>query len=254
MKSKAWYLAVAPVAFGLATAAFAQTTPSTDSQTATQTVGTMDEEAAEATQECMERMNELDQRSMEEGAPVALPTGGEFRELREAALVFARNGNADACEMVIAEMQAMYDERVERWQEESSAEGWQDERNARLAAAQPVAERQGLVRADDIIGADIRNANDEDLGDVETIVLDPEEGNVAYVLVSSGGFLGMGENLTPVRWADLRVTEDGDTYVLNVTADVFHDAPTVNNDDFNPEAGEDWRQQIDTWWDDVTHG
>ena len=52
---------------------------------------------------------------------------------------------------------------------------------------------QGLYSADDIIGSDVYHANDpdEEVGSVENILLD-DEGRVAALIISAGGFWGMG--------------------------------------------------------------
>ena len=52
---------------------------------------------------------------------------------------------------------------------------------------------QGLYSANDIIGADVYHANDpdEEVGSVENILLD-DDGKVAALIISAGGFWGMG--------------------------------------------------------------
>ena len=52
-----------------------------------------------------------------------------------------------------------------------------------------------IVNADNVIGVDVKNNQDEDLGEVEALMLDKMTGKVAYVVLSYGGFLGMGDKL-----------------------------------------------------------
>ena len=49
------------------------------------------------------------------------------------------------------------------------------------------------MSADTLIGNDVDNRDDEDLGDIEEIMLDMQIGEVAYAVLSYGGFLGIGE-------------------------------------------------------------
>lgn len=56
-----------------------------------------------------------------------------------------------------------------------------------------------LMGADTLIGNDVYNTRDEDLGDIKEIMLDTASGKVAYAVLSFGGFLGMGENCSPCR-------------------------------------------------------
>lgn len=60
-----------------------------------------------------------------------------------------------------------------------------------------------LMGAETLVGNDVYNRNDEDLGDIKEIMLDMRSGQVAYAVMSFGGFLGMGEKLFAVPWSAL---------------------------------------------------
>jgi sporulation protein YlmC with PRC-barrel domain len=47
---------------------------------------------------------------------------------------------------------------------------------------------------------DVRNANGDVLGDIENMVIDLGTAQVRYVIIASGGFLGIGEQTIPVPW------------------------------------------------------
>ncbi|ABU61339.1 PRC-barrel domain containing protein [Francisella tularensis] len=55
-----------------------------------------------------------------------------------------------------------------------------------------------ILSATTLIGDDVVNYNGENLGEVKEIMLDTNTGEVAYVVVSFGGFLGMGDKLFAV--------------------------------------------------------
>ncbi|UUZ53061.1 PRC-barrel domain-containing protein [Massilia sp. H-1] len=59
--------------------------------------------------------------------------------------------------------------------------------------------------ADTLIGDSVVNGQDEDLGDIKEIMLDMRTGQVAYAVLSFGGFLGMGEKLFAVPWQALQL-------------------------------------------------
>jgi sporulation protein YlmC with PRC-barrel domain len=50
-----------------------------------------------------------------------------------------------------------------------------------------------LDKASGLIGAEVKNLEGEKLGDIKDVVIDFETGNVAYVVMSAGGLLGIGE-------------------------------------------------------------
>lgn len=56
----------------------------------------------------------------------------------------------------------------------------------------------GAAKASDLIGMNVKNYQDEKLGQVEDLAVDVESGRVVQVIVSTGGFLGIGDTLTAV--------------------------------------------------------
>ena len=79
-------------------------------------------------------------------------------------------------------------------------------------------------RVSKIIGTDVVNSKGEKIGDVEDIVLDAK-GNVAYAVVSTGGFLGMGDKMHAVPWSAIRTTTGTDNFMLDVDKDRLRTAP-----------------------------
>src|ERR1017187_6880347 len=54
------------------------------------------------------------------------------------------------------------------------------------------------AKASDIIGMTVKNLQDEKLGKVEDLALDVQSGRIVQVILSSGGFLGVGNTLMAV--------------------------------------------------------
>ena len=79
-------------------------------------------------------------------------------------------------------------------------------------------------RVSKIIGTDVVNSKGEKIGDVEDIVLDAK-GNVAYAVVSTGGFLGMGDKMHAVPWSAIRTSTGTDNFMLDVDKDRLRTAP-----------------------------
>jgi len=52
-----------------------------------------------------------------------------------------------------------------------------------------------IEKASEIIGRSVQNAQGEALGDIKDLVIDPDRNRVAYVVMTFGGFLGMGDKL-----------------------------------------------------------
>jgi sporulation protein YlmC with PRC-barrel domain len=93
-----------------------------------------------------------------------------------------------------------------------------------------------LERASKIIGKTARNQQHEDLGKVETIVVDLSSGRVAEVIVATGGFLGIRDELSAVPPQAFHYDADKGTLTLDTTRDALKNAPH-----FKPS---DWRNSV----------
>ncbi len=71
----------------------------------------------------------------------------------------------------------------------------------------------------------VKNLYAEKLGKVENFILDLANGRVAEVVVSSGGFLGMGDELSVVPPKALHLNSERDTLSLNATKEALKNAP-----------------------------
>jgi sporulation protein YlmC with PRC-barrel domain len=102
-----------------------------------------------------------------------------------------------------------------------------------------------LMGADTLLGNDVYNNKDEDLGDIKEIMLDMRTGRVAYAVLSFGGFLGMGDKLFAVPWAALKLDTVNKRFLLDVDKDRLKNAPG-----FDKGA---WPDMADTTWEKSVH-
>jgi hypothetical protein len=77
------------------------------------------------------------------------------------------------------------------------------------AGAGSITQQQaGEYLADDVIGAGVRNAQNENIGTVSDLVID-RGGQVRAAIVSVGGFLGIGDKHVAVPWDDVQIQPPG---------------------------------------------
>jgi hyperosmotically inducible periplasmic protein len=81
------------------------------------------------------------------------------------------------------------------------------------------------AKASDIIGMTVKNNQDEKLGKVENLAVDVESGRIVQVIISSGGFLGMGKILTPVPPGALHHDVGQKFLQLDASMEKFNAAP-----------------------------
>ena len=65
------------------------------------------------------------------------------------------------------------------------------------AITDPAAFSGLAVKTSNIIGTKVVNRQNEDLGKVEEVVIDVFNGRIGYLVLSFGGFLGMGPTVFP---------------------------------------------------------
>lgn len=97
-----------------------------------------------------------------------------------------------------------------------------------------------LMGANTLIGNDVYNQADEDLGDIKEIMLDMESGRIAYAVLSYGGILGIGEKLFAVPWGALTLDTKNKRFILKVEKDKLENAPGFDKDNWPDSAHTSW--------------
>ncbi|WP_409525736.1 PRC-barrel domain-containing protein [Nitrincola sp. MINF-07-Sa-05] len=97
-----------------------------------------------------------------------------------------------------------------------------------------------LISFDSLDGSNIHNLQGDDLGDIKNIMLDISTGHVAYVVLSFGGFFGLGEKLFAVPWNALTLDADQHRFTLNADKEKLKNAPGFDKDNWPDMADMDW--------------
>jgi len=105
-----------------------------------------------------------------------------------------------------------------------------------------------LVRGSHIVGMDVRNSSNENLGDVKEVVLDRDKGTIAYAVISFGGFLNMGDKLFAVPWESLKPSADHKAFVLDVPKDRLEKAPGFDQNSWPNMADAAWANEVRTFY------
>ncbi len=101
--------------------------------------------------------------------------------------------------------------------------------------AEKQANKNRLFQVDDLVGAKIRNAKGEDLGEVEEMVVDVNDGSIRYAVVSYGGFLDLGDKLfaVPLKAMSLKSNEDNEAFfVVDIDQQRLEDSKGFDDDDW----------------------
>ncbi len=106
-----------------------------------------------------------------------------------------------------------------------------------------------LMGANTLMGNDVYNEKEEDLGDIKEIMLDMTNGQVAYAVLSFGGFLGMGERLFAVPWDALKLDTENKRFILNVDKARLENAPGFDKDHWPDMADQIWKDEIQSFYE-----
>ncbi len=105
-----------------------------------------------------------------------------------------------------------------------------------------------LMGANTLIGEDVVNTQDENLGDIKEIMLDVQTGKVAYAVLSFGGVFGIGEKLFVVPWKALTLDTINKNFVLNVSKEQLKNAPGFDKDDWPDMNDSTWTSQVNSFY------
>lgn len=100
-----------------------------------------------------------------------------------------------------------------------------------------------VMSATTIIGNDVVNKAGETIGEIEELMFDRHTGDIAYAVLSFGGFLGLGEKYFAVPWKSILVNTVDKNCIFDVTEERLKNAPGFDKDDWPSHAN---RQFLDT--------
>lgn len=96
-----------------------------------------------------------------------------------------------------------------------------------------------------LIGSRVTNTEDQDLGKIEDIVIDTRTDEVAYAILSLGGFLGIGDKRFAIPWEAIEYRADGRYALLHLDGERLRNSPGFEKDD--------WPDMTDTQWAERIH-
>lgn len=105
-----------------------------------------------------------------------------------------------------------------------------------------------LISSDKVDGTAVYNRKSEALGTIDHLMIDKFSGQVAYAVMSFGGFLGIGEKYHPLPWKvlDYDVAKGG--YVIDCDKRALENAPTYEGNDATSWSDRSWRKRVDEYY------
>jgi sporulation protein YlmC with PRC-barrel domain len=98
----------------------------------------------------------------------------------------------------------------------------------------PAGSYPALVAASEIKGTHIKNLQNQDLGEIEEVLIEPDAGLVRFVVLEVGGFLGLGATKVAVPWTAFQLSKEGKKpkWVLDADKEKLKNAPKVEGKNY----------------------
>jgi sporulation protein YlmC with PRC-barrel domain len=109
--------------------------------------------------------------------------------------------------------------------------------------------KASLVKASDLIGYSVKNRKGEDLGAIEELVINSEDGRISYAVLSVGGILGMGDKLFAIPWAALTPRPGEQAFNLDVNKEKLTEAPGFDENNWPNMADREWGANVHKFYD-----
>ena len=112
----------------------------------------------------------------------------------------------------------------------------------------PAGKVHTLISSELIRGTKVYNFAGDHLGTVINVMIDKISGQVAYAVMSFGGFLGIGEKYHPLPWGvlDYEVSKGG--YVVDLDKRTLEGAPIYESNDAATWGERGWRKRVDDYY------
>lgn len=105
-----------------------------------------------------------------------------------------------------------------------------------------------VLSATTVINDSVKNSAGEDLGTIEDVMLDVDNGRISYAVLSFGGFLGVGDKLFAIPWSALDLNTEEKCFYLNVNKEQLENAPGFDKDDWPNMADPAWRRSVHDYY------
>ena len=109
-------------------------------------------------------------------------------------------------------------------------------------------ESQDLISASKVKGTDVYDASGDRIGEIDDVMITKRSGEIAYALMSFGGFLGIGEKYHPLPWDALEYDTGLGGYRVGTAGENFRTAPSYSRDEVSSGG---WYDQTDDFYDDA---
>jgi sporulation protein YlmC with PRC-barrel domain len=105
-----------------------------------------------------------------------------------------------------------------------------------------------LMGAHTLLGDHVHNLQNEHLGVIKELMVDMRSGTIAYAVMSTSRFLGLGEKLFAVPWQALTLDPGHKRFTMNVSKERLASAPGFDTDHWPDMADRSWMGEVHAYY------
>jgi sporulation protein YlmC with PRC-barrel domain len=109
-------------------------------------------------------------------------------------------------------------------------------------------ETDRLISSDKVDGTTVYNRNGDKIGTIDHLMIDKISGQVEYAVMSTGGFLGIGESYSPVPWNSLVYDVNMGGYVMDTDKARLERAPRFTSSAQPNWSDRSYGDRVDKYW------
>jgi sporulation protein YlmC with PRC-barrel domain len=108
-----------------------------------------------------------------------------------------------------------------------------------------------LLAASEMKGSKVSNFQNQEIGEIDEVLIEPTLGQVRFAVLSVGGFLGLGSTKVAVPWQAFQLADAGGRirYFLDATKDRLEKAPRVEGKNYERLYADAGAEPIFVYWD-----
>jgi len=101
-----------------------------------------------------------------------------------------------------------------------------------------------VIRTQEILGVKVINRARDSLGEIEEIMIDKFTGQVAYVVLATDGFLGMGGKFFAIPWDAIQFDVLNDCFVFDITKEMLNNSSGFDKNHWPAAADLKWGGKV----------
>jgi sporulation protein YlmC with PRC-barrel domain len=108
-----------------------------------------------------------------------------------------------------------------------------------MASRQPA-----VLSSSTLVGDSVVNRDGEELGHLKDLMIDLDHGQIAYGVLSRGGFASVGEELFAIPWTLFEVDADAEELILGLSEETLDDSPGFDPEHWPSFSERGWASQL----------